>query len=184
MSFLKTTYNELLTRILEKHDKVRDNMQHLTTDIKHVDLYYGQDLDEKGQVKVTEPANLPAVYIEFGDIPTFTIGRKVQQGEGTITFYLLSSTKLKTSSPTPEVQRNLALDHLERLNQLHYRLQGFNGTCFTSLDRINLSSYQYAGHVIRHSMTYRCRFEDDSAKHLTNAAGTLALNETVTILPD
>jgi hypothetical protein len=182
MNFLHQTYNELLERILEKHTP-GTNKQHLTTDIKHVDIYYGQDLDEKGQVKVIEPANLPAVYIEFSDITTETIGRKVQQGDALITFYLISSTKLKTSSPTPEVQRNMALDHLERLNQLHYRLQGFGGTCFSSLDRVSISSHQYYGQVIRHAMAYRCRIEDDSAKHLTNAAGTLALNNTIVINP-
>lgn len=179
MNFLHQSFNELMARILEKHTEVRANMQHLTTDIKYVDLYYGQDLDERGNINSKLPFNLPAVFVEFGDIPTATIGRKVQQGDGTITFYLISSTKLPTDSTREVTRRNMAFDHLDRLNQLHYRLQGFNGTCFTSLDRINMSPWQYYGHVIRHSMTYRCRFEDDSAKHNTNAAGTLTMNETV-----
>lgn len=45
-NFLGDTYKALLERVLEKHE-AGEGKQHLLTGIKHVDLYYGQDLDER-----------------------------------------------------------------------------------------------------------------------------------------
>lgn len=162
--FLSNTYEALMQRILEKHP-AGEGKKYLTTDIKHVDLYYGQDIDELGQLNVKGDVPLPAVFIEFQPMQMATIsGRKHQQSETTsVIFYLISATKLDTKSTVKANHRQLALEHLERLEQLHYRLQGFAGDFFTSLDRVGIDPYGSNGVVIKHALTYRCRFKDDSA---------------------
>lgn len=183
-NFIEDAYIAISDRIMEVREAGKGK-QHLVTDIRHIDLYYGQDLDERGQVNTKLLFNLPAVFIEFNDMPMQTVGRQVQHsGDSLVTIYLISSTKLSTDSTRDATMRSLALEHLERLNQIHYRLQGFNTEVFTSLDRIALQPYGYLGHTIRHTMQYRCRFKDDSAKHNTNAAGTLTLIHSLTILPE
>lgn len=135
----------------------------------------------KGQVNMQMPFPLPALFFEFEPADMKTIGRKVQKSENsTVTVYLVCNTKLKTSTSTKETLRSLALDNLELLDAVNFRLQGFRGDCFDSLDRTGFAPYQYRGHVIRHGMVYRTSYTDNSAKHNTINKNGLELNPTIT----
>jgi len=181
---VSTTYSELMKRIMETHD-AEEGRQYLDLPVKHVDLYHGQDLGPEGGMRTDKlPFNLRAVLIEFAPINWRSIGRHKQRAEGVqINLHILSECKLETSSPTPAFQRNLALEHLDFLDEITYRLTGWSGSYTTSLSRTGMQPYDSKGIVHKHILTFECAMQDDAAMRTMVNAGTLAINPTITPQP-
>lgn len=181
---ISTTYRELMARLLETHDEV-DGRKYLDLDIKHIDLYHGQDLGPDGGIRTDKiPFNMRAVLIEFAPIVWRSIGNHRQRADGVqINLHILSQCKLETSSMTPPFQRNLALEHLDFLDDITFRLTGWSGSWTTSLSRTGLQPYDAKGIVHKHILTFECAMEDDAAmRNVTSLSPTL--NSTVTPQPE
>lgn len=182
---LTQTYLELMARILETREDL-PGRQHTDLDVRHVDMYYGQDLGPDGGIRLDQmPFNMRAVLIEFEPIEWRSTGRHRQRAEGVrINLHIVSQCKLETASSTPPFQRNEALAHLSFVDSLTYRLTGWAGTWTTSLSRVGLRPYESRGVVIKHVLTFECAMEDDAAMRTTQATPTLDLDLTVTPQPE
>ena len=178
---LSTTFRELMERIMETHDEI-DGRKFLDLPVKHVDLYHGQDLGPEGGISTAKlPFNLRAVLIEFAPIAWRSIGRHKQRAEGVrINLHILSECKLETSSMTPPFQRNLALEHLDFLDDITYRLMGWSGSYTTSLSRVEMVPYESKGIVHKHILTFECAMEDDAAMRSVTSLSPV-LNPTITL---
>lgn len=181
---VSTFYRELMTQLLAVNAD-GTNKQHLNLDIRHIDLYNGQDLGPDGGLRTDKlPFNLRAVLIEFGPIEWRSIGMHIQSATVDINLHVLSQCRLETSSPTPPTQRNLALEHLDFLDAITYRLTGWASSVSSSLTRTGMVPYDSKGIVHKHILTFSCRIEDDAAaRNMITLTGT-TVNTTVTPQPE
>lgn len=181
---ISTTYLELMQRILTINED-GENRQHLNLDVKHVDMYYGQDLGAEGGIRTdTLPFMLRAVLIEFEPLDFRSIGRHKQRAEQVrISLHILSQCRLETSNITPGYQRNLALEHLAFIDSITYRLTGWAGSCTTSLSRTSLRPFETNGVVMKHILTFECAIEDEAAMRIPVSIGRPELDLTTTPQP-
>lgn len=181
---VSTFYREIMARLLEVHTD-GTNKQHLKLDIKHIDLYCGQDLGPDGGIRIDINAfPLRAVFIEFPAIEWRSVGRHIQSAEGVaISLHILSQCKLETGSPTPPTQRNLALEHLDFLDAVTYRLTGWASTVSSSLSRTGMVPFESKGIVHKHILTFNCRMEDDAAARNMITLTDVTVDTTITPQP-
>lgn len=177
---VSTFYRELMARLLEVHTD-SENRQHLKLDIRHIDLYCGQDLGPDGGIRTDViPFQRRAVLIEIAPIDWRSIGRHIQRSDNfTINLHILSECKLETSSPTPPNTRNLALEHLDFLDSITYRLTGWSASVTSSLSRTGMVPYESKGIVHKHILTFTCAIEDDAAARVPVSVESPSLNLTV-----
>lgn len=147
---LKTSYLELLAKITE------------LTQVKHIDMYAGQYLNEESGEELPFP--VPAVFIEFTDIPTQELGQLAQEGEALLRFHIVSDVVVnEVSNSTNENIRSNALNHLNLIDEFHALISKFSGTHFNSLSRTDVSADTNPSDIFVHIVSYMTRFTDISA---------------------
>ena len=163
------------------------------TTIKHIDMYSDQ-LD--GDESLGDSFNYPAVFLTFRPGETITIGQNRQQIDMDIEVIVADHVIQSISKREPEAIRNKGLSHLDLVDSVHAKLQGFNGYMvspnlnFGTLNRTNLeplSTYikSNRGGISINGNVYRTRIILDSAlPAYQKVTPDPALEITQNMLPD
>lgn len=163
------------------------------TDIKHIDMYSDQ-LD--GDEALGESFNYPAVFLTFRPLETVTLGQNRQQVDMDIEVMIAAHVIQSISNREKDVIRNKGLNHLDLVNSVHAKLQGFNGYMvspnlnFGSLNRTNLEPFSAyiksnRGAISINGNIYRTRLILDSAlPTYEKVTPNPALEITQNMLPD
>lgn len=128
----------------------------------HIDLWQGQYLDaEEGRELEWV---VPAIFIEFGLLPTEELGRKMQETNATVTLHIVSEALPSESSQvSPPSIRDLGLAHLDRIDRVHKLLSGRSGTAYNSLMRESINTDTAPSEIFVHQVQYSTRLRDMSA---------------------
>lgn len=129
-------------------------------DIKHVDLYYGQErvLEDDGN---WNPFRCPAVLMDFNAAEVNDLGELRQELLMDITFYLVYETTADSNAGSLGQPRALAF--IQLLRDLNAALHDHSGTHYGPLSRIGLRRVDGPPYCIIYAQTYRCHMLDYSA---------------------
>jgi hypothetical protein len=128
-------------------------------DIKWIDKHFGQIQALDNEQGAFVP--MPGVLIEFSETNYKTMGGGRQTGALEVRIYTLYQTHANSFKGSPNIDNALAyFDFNERV---HQALQGFNGECFTQLNRINDEEDAEHKNFIVTIHTYTTIITDDSA---------------------
>lgn len=144
-------------------------------EIKHIDLYYGQDqvVDQDGN---WVPFRAPAIFMEFAAPVVSDLGDNTQQLTMDITMYLCMETVQDTNHGSAGQRR--ALEFVGLLRKMHMVMHGAEGDHFSPLSRVALAKKADAPpYMYMYGQTYRCVLLDNSTSKQYDflAAGTLGL---------
>lgn len=109
--------------------------------------------------------NYPAAFLKFDPIEWQTLGRKKQSADATFTIILASENFHETSSLDDAAEIDNGLAHLEMIDKIFARLQGFNGNGFGSISRTG-TAYEHDAEyteLIVHEIPFKVRLEDVAA---------------------
>lgn len=150
---LSAFYEAILTRLTTK-----------IADIKHVDLFFNQYLQETEEGEDATAFLRPAVFFEYNPKQWDTLGNKKQESTATFSLHVVSDVIQDADKRTALLIRNKAYEHLALLDKIVYFLQGYNGTGFGSISRTGDRPYTNAkGQMIIHIIDFRVRLQDKAA---------------------
>jgi hypothetical protein len=146
-------------------------------EVKHVDLYYGQD-----QVVGTDgnwiPFRAPAVFLEFNAAQVSDLGDNTQQLLMDISMHLCVETVQDTHAGSAGQRR--ALEFTALLRKLHVAMHGASGDHFSPLGRTGLARKADAPpYMYMYTQTFQCVVLDNSASKQWDFIGPDALGPEV-----
>lgn len=150
MNVRGTFYKELSAKLLA----IVDNLDKPI--IKHIDLWNDQLNDDWD-----EPFETPAIFLEFAPIPWKSVGGHRQMADTSINLHLVNDVRHQSKSGSKFIDK--ALLHLDIIDVVNHWITGWRGSCNGSLSRTNSIQDHYYGKLIRHTETYKVRFEDTAA---------------------
>lgn len=124
------------------------------TGTKWVDLWMDQTSYEADEY----PFDMPAVFIEFNTENITTVGKRVQDMNCMVTFYVAQDCLADSQHGSPNQPSALAFT--EKLRLLHQALQGEAGAHFSAPDRVALRKEPSAGYLLVYSQTYTMIIRD------------------------
>lgn len=127
--------------------------------VKHVDLYYGQEAAVDGDGNWL-PFRAPAVFLEFNAAEVMDLGEMSQQLTLDITAYLYVETVQDTNAGSLGQRR--ALEFTGLMRQLHQVLHGAHGEHFGTLTRTAMRRVEAPPYAYFYAQTYRCTLIDNS----------------------
>lgn len=129
-------------------------------EVKHVDLYYGQEnlVDGDGNWM---PFRAPAVFLEFNTAQVDDLGQLGQQLLMDITVYLYMETVQDTNAGSAGQRR--ALEFTGLLRKLHQVLHGTGGEHYGPLGRTALRRVEAPPYVYLYAQTFQCVIMDYAA---------------------
>lgn len=140
--------------------------------LKHIDLYYGQDLPNEGENDL--PFNRPAALFEYEPMEWETIGNKRKVADIRFRLHIISDVIQEVSSTETPAIRNLGHQHLETLDAIDKALTGFWGDFFNTIAQTDVEPYAMTGPVYSHILTFKTRLNNDAAYlQLVPPAGTV-----------
>ena len=129
-------------------------------EIKHIDLYYGQDqvVDSTGN---WIPFKAPALFMQFDVVQAQDLGDQTQQLLVDVTMYLAMETVQDTNDRSLGQRR--ALEFVAMMRRLHMELHGKAGDHFNALSRVGMSKKADAPpYMYMYGQTYRTVLLDNS----------------------
>ncbi len=128
-------------------------------EVKHVDLYYGQEQAVDGDGNWL-PFRAPAVFLEFTAAQVDDMGGLCQQLTMDVTVYLYVETVQDTNHGSAGQRR--ALEFTGLMRKLHQALHNASGEHFGPLSRVGLRRQEAPPFVYMYAQTYRCAMIDNS----------------------
>lgn len=99
------------------------------------------------------PLRFPCCFVEFASMPMESIGNKVQQSTAIVKIHL-GSRSLNEDD----------ISHFDIIEAVNYWISGFQGTGFSTFTRTAIEIDHNHDALVTHSITYRVRIQDDTAK--------------------
>ncbi|MCW5900476.1 MAG: DUF1566 domain-containing protein [Flavobacteriales bacterium] len=129
-------------------------------EIKHVDLYYGQDqvIDSDGKWL---PFRAPAVFLDFQAAQVNDVGDLAQQLEMDVTVWVATETVQDTTHGSAGQRR--AMQFVGLMRKLHVALHNASGEHYSPLSRVGMQRKADAPpYMYMYGQTYRCIIHDNS----------------------
>jgi len=111
-----------MSAILDTFNAIKAELETITS-VKTVKLFNSQIDNEERE----NPFSYPAVFIEFQEIIWLKRTRGVKEGETTITLHVAVESYKNETDSAPDV--------LAITNEVHVKIEGFGGGCFTELSK-------------------------------------------------
>lgn len=157
---------------------IKQRLMSANIGIVHFDLWNNQFANLEEEIAF----GYPAVFLEFGNIPTGSTGEKRQQADLTFTLHIGSEVIGETAHDVSDDEMDRALEHLGLIDDINELLQGYNGqleeTQIGSLQRTSVTpDHNHNSHIVVHTVEYQGRIADDSAKRkYVNVPVSLKIN--------
>jgi len=134
------------------------------TEIKHVDLFFNQYLQETEDGQEANAFLRDAVFFEYNPQEWTTYGNKKQESTATFSLHVVSDVIQEVDKRTAPLIRAKGFQHLQLIDKITKWLQGYNGNGFGSITRTGFRPYNNAkGQMIIHIIDFRVRLQDTAA---------------------
>lgn len=135
-------------------------------EIKHIDLYFGQYLEEEAEPK-ENPYMTPAVLFAYDPIAFKAYGNRVMAGDLFFDLHVVHDTPQEQSSLTAPLIRAAAQNHLVLVDKIKSIVKGYNDSnvAFNSIAFLEMVPYMVNGIQTVHILKFRTRVVDRTAKY-------------------